>query len=484
MRIQLDTSWRFGAAILSGVLTALATSLEPYWWAAWLAPIPLLIAAFRSSYAATWLWAAISTLVGLAGRASYDVMFIGIGGMAVVAILSVALGGIIVTLTRSMVQRSEHLLAVFFYPAAVAGLGTIIAAVSPHGTAGSLAYSQMKFLPAIQIAALAGTAGIVFTLELFASLVAVAWHCRTEPARRWAVFGVPSVIVIAVLGYGIARLAQGEDVRTFAVGLTVSDIASPAPNGAAGTDSTDKSWTGYAATILDLAKAGAKIVVWPEKIAPLDQLGGERVRKLLGNAADEAGLYLVAGVTVTSPDHLENRAWLFAPSGELIADYAKQHLVPGFEARFKPGDENVVRPILGARLGIAICKDMDFAQLGRAYSRLGVNAMLVPAYDFDRDAWFHASMAVLRGVEGGFSVVRPARHGLLIVSDRFGRIVDQKASADAAVVSLEVTAPLGPGEPTPYAWFGYWFGWLCVGFSAIAALGLATTFANKSSSQV
>jgi|ERR1700676_5561721 predicted amidohydrolase len=58
-----------------------------------------------------------------------------------------------------------------------------------------------------------------------------------------------------------------------------------------------------------------------------------------------------------------------APSGELIADYAKQHLVPGFEARFKPGDEDVVRLILGARFGIAVCKDMDFAQLGRAPTR-------------------------------------------------------------------------------------------------------------------
>lgn len=473
MQKRLDISWRIGAAILSGVLTALATSLEPHWWAAWLAPIPLLIAVFRSSYGATWIWVAIATLIGLTGRAGYDLMFLGPAGEAVVALLSVAGIGVVMTLTRAMVQRRRYLLAVFFYPAAAAGLDTIVAAISPHGTAGSLAYSQMKFLPAIQIAAAAGTAGIVFTLDLFAALVAIAWYCQAERPRPWAVYGVPSLIIIAVLGYGVARLAQGEDVRTFPVGLAVSDVASPAPHGAAGTNPSNKSWTEYAATIPGLASAGAKIVVWPEKIAPLDQPGAERVRELLGDAAHEAGVYLVAGVTVTGADHLENRAWLFAPSGELIADYAKQHLVPGFEARFKPGDEDVVRPILGARFGIAICKDMDFAQLGLAYSRLGVNAMLVPAYDFDRDAWSHASMAVLRGVEGGFSVVRPARHGLLIVSDRYGRVVDHKASADAAVVSLEVAAPLGPGEATPYARFGYWFGWLCVAFSAFAALSLA-----------
>jgi apolipoprotein N-acyltransferase len=467
-----DIAWRLGAALLSGILTALATSLEPAWWAAWLAPIPLLIAAFRSSVRATWLWVAIATLIGLTGRLGYDLMFLGPAGEAIVALLSVAFTGTVVTLTRALVLRKHHRLAIFFYPAAAAGLGTILAAVSPHGTAGSIAYSQMTFLPAIQIASLAGTAGIAFTLALFAALIAIAWHCRGEPPRRqWAVYSVPSLIIIAVLFYGVARLAQGEDVKTFPIGLTVADNASPARG--ASIEAGDKSWTDYAATIPALAKAGAKIVVWPEKIAPLDPPGVERVRKLLGDAAHAAGVYLLAGVTVIGTDHLENRAWLFAPSGELSADYSKQHLVPGFESRFKPGDENIAVSILGTRFGIAICKDMDFAQLGRAYSRLGVSAMLVPGYDFDADAWSHASLAVLRGVEGGFSVIRPGRHGLLLVSDRYGRIIDRRASADASVVSLETAAPLGPGEATIYAQFGHWFGWLCTAFALFAAFSLA-----------
>jgi len=188
MRKWPNMLWGIGSAILSGVLTALATSLEPYWWAAWLATIPLLIVTFRSSYGETWLWVAIATLIGLAGKASYDVMFLGLAGEAVVALVSVAGVGIVVTLTRAMVQRRRHMLAIFFYPAAVAGLGTIVAAVSPHGTAGSLAYSQMKFLPAIQIAALAGAAGIVFTIALFAALVAIAWHCRAERPMPWAAY--------------------------------------------------------------------------------------------------------------------------------------------------------------------------------------------------------------------------------------------------------------------------------------------------------
>jgi apolipoprotein N-acyltransferase len=229
---------------------------------------------------------AIATLIGLTGRFGYDVMFLGPAGEAVVVFLSVASVGIIVAQTRAMVRRRYCLLAVFFYPAAAAGLGTIVAAVSPHGTAGSLAYSQMNFLPAIQIASVAGIAGIVFTFSLFSALAAIAWHCRAEPPMLWVVYGVPSLIVIAVLGFGLPRLDQRQDVKTFPIGLVVSDGASPAPHTAV--DPSNKSWKEYVSTIPGLAKAGAKIMVWPEKIAPLDPAGAERVRKLLGNAAHEA----------------------------------------------------------------------------------------------------------------------------------------------------------------------------------------------------
>jgi apolipoprotein N-acyltransferase len=479
MHKQWDIALRIGAAIVSGALTALANSLEPHWWAAWLAPIPLLVASFGSSYRTTWLLVTIATLTGLAGRVGYDLMFLGPVGVAVVALLSVLVIGLIVTLTRAMVQSQHYLLAIIFYPAAMSGMDTIVAAASPNGTADSLAYSQMAFLPVIQIAAVVGAAGVVFTLSLFAALIAIAWHCRGNPSKVLAVCSVPSLVVIGVLSYGLIRLAQGKDAATFPVGLAVSDSASPKPG--TPVDPNDTSWTKYVATIAALTNEGATVVVWPEKIAPLDQPAAERVRKLLGDAAQQAGVYLLAGVAVIRSDHLENRAWLFATSGELIADYAKQYLVPGFEARFRPGAEHIVRSINGARFGIAICKDVDFEQLGRAYSSLGVNALLVPAWDFDADAWLHASMAVLRGVEGGFSIIRPARHGLLIVSDRYGRIVGREASSDGTVVNLELAAPLGSGEPTLYAQFGHWFGWLCVAFAIFAPLSSTMMGAKRRS---
>ena len=66
-----------------------------------------------------------------------------------------------------------------------------------------------------------------------------------------------------------------------------------------------------------------------------------------------------------------------------------------------PGHENVVREIDGHRLGVAICKDMHFASLGRSYGKEHVAAILEPAWDFNRDGWMAARIAALRGVENG-----------------------------------------------------------------------------------
>src|SRR5204862_6104675 len=113
---------------------------------------------------------------------------------------------------------------------------------------------------------------------------------------------------------------------------------------------------------------------------------------------------------------------------------------------------------------------MDFPALGRRYAALGVDALLVPAWDFDRDAWMHARMAVLRGVESGFAVGRSGRRGLRTVSDRHGRIVAVTASGSAPVASLTGHAGFGAGTPTVYARPGDVGGWFCVIASVAAPL--------------
>jgi apolipoprotein N-acyltransferase len=154
----------------------------------------------------------------------------------------------------------------------------------------------------------------------------------------------------------------------------------------------------------------------------------------------------------------------------LLTTYDKQHLVPGLEADMTPGKEFVTQEIAGVRYGLAICKDMHFPTLGRAYGRARVDAMLIPAWDFERDAWMAARMTALRGIESGYAVIRSSREGLLTVSDRFGRFAAERRSAPVPGAWLLTSAPLEHVEETLYAEWGDVFGWTCLALAVLMRL--------------
>ncbi|MFZ0552553.1 MAG: hypothetical protein WAU49_19130 [Steroidobacteraceae bacterium] len=95
--------------------------------------------------------------------------------------------------------------------------------------------------------------------------------------------------------------------------------------------------------------------------------------------------------------------------------------------------------------------------------------MGVPAGDFGIDQWQHGRMAVMRAVEDGFAMVRPAHDGLVIASDAEGRLVAAKKDSPRGLTMIVADLPLGPG-PTLYARIGDVFPWLCVLFSLLLGL--------------
>jgi apolipoprotein N-acyltransferase len=152
-------------------------------------------------------------------------------------------------------------------------------------------------------------------------------------------------------------------------------------------------------------------------------------------------------------------------------EYDKRHLVPGLEARYHAGAADAVIQTPQGPFGMAICKDLDFLELGRAYSRAGIGVLLVPAWDFTTDGWLHSRMAILRGVEGGYAIVRAAARGRLTVSDAEGRVVAEESSDALPQAMLTADVRLGAGR-TFYGRMGDWFAWLCVA-AALVLLALS-----------
>ena len=463
---------RLIAALLSGIMIATATSLYPWWPMAWIAPIPLLAAAFSASrHEALWL-AITAAVIGAISTESYYLQVAGPVLAVLIPIVRALTLAVIVMATRVAVVRSRHWLSVFVYPSLVAGADTLGATFSVHGTAGSMAYRQMNALPVLQIASVAGTAGILFVTALFASAVAVGWYWLRHHGKFKPGLFLAAGLVIGALLFGFIRLGDAPSPRTIKVGLAVVDTE---PNPSAHTPEAPL-WVAYKSAIESASRQGARIVVLPEKIAALNPAEATRMRSALSSIAASNNIYLVAGVTVVDEDERQrNRAWLFDPSGRLLADYSKRHTLPGFEDKVVPGREMAAEIVDGSLTGIAICKDMDFQDLGREYSWRGAKLMLVPAWDFGNDGWMHSRMAIMRGVEGGYTIARAAREGALTISDEYGRILAEAMSSGEPYGEVVAVAPLSSGPETVYSRLGNAFGWIALAFGVAVSLWAAFT---------
>jgi apolipoprotein N-acyltransferase len=87
-------------------------------------------------------------------------------------------------------------------------------------------------------------------------------------------------------------------------------------------------------------------------------------------------------------------------------------------------------------------------------------------------------MAVMRGVESGFSVVRAAKQGYLTVSDGRGRILAESRSDTAPFSTVVADVPV-EHDTTLYLLLGDWFAWLAL---AIAAFTLMQLFRRRGNS--
>lgn len=452
---------RIVAALISGALLAQVYSLNPFWPLAWLAPIPLLIAAIGASRFGAFAYGAIAGVVSMALMISYFIEIAGLAPVLIITLSKALVWGVIAYAVRGAARALPKSAAVFVFPALVAGIETLTAATSPHGSAGALAYSQMDLIPLIQIASLGGAPAITFVVTLFASAVAFL------VAKRGFVSALaPALIIVGVLSYGVLRVPMVEPptpsgpARTISATLIAGDQFEGIP------EDWREVWNAYTPQIERAADEGRRIVILPEKIAHLEP--GDRAAAIeqLAEIARRRDVMIVAGADDEAENGRFNRAFAFTGAG--WQSYDKRHMIPAFESHFALGAGPLTFEHEGVQYGVAICKDMDFADLGREYA--GVDVMLVPAWDFVDDAWLHSRMGILRGVESGYAIARSARNGVLTVSDAYGRVLQQAPSGPQTAYNVAVPTT-GPG-PTLYARFGDVFGWSALALAA-ALIGWA-----------
>jgi apolipoprotein N-acyltransferase len=435
------------AAIVSAAAFYLSTGLGTAWPLTWAAPVPVLIVAFSRS----WLTAAALAFCAF-WLGSLNTPY-GVGGWIVIGVPP-AIAFAVATLAARFAANRIGWPAVFAFPAVLTAYEFLFALISPNGTLWSVAYSQTDFLPLLQLVSLTGIWGVVFVLSLVPAAGALAWH-----RRSMSLLALALTITVVVLGYGGLRLRETPAGVGARVGLAATDRGLPEAAITTVTATAVAAATTYAERIARLGAQGAEIVVLPEKMIGVSPESVGPVMSILGNAARAARVTVIAGLSHNGVQPRRNIAVVFSPDGSVAAEYEKHHPVPIIERDYGRGTDATLFTGPGAQWGVAICKDLDFPAWLRVYGARGVRFLAVPAWDFVDDARLHARMAVVRGVESGFTIVRSAQFGLVTLSDSYGRILREQSSAsDPLVVDA---APSGVGT-TFYARFGDWFGWASV----------------------
>ncbi|HTW34059.1 MAG TPA: hypothetical protein VMD53_05520 [Rhizomicrobium sp.] len=445
-------------ALLSAIGFYFSVGLGAQWWLAWLAPIPVLWFAFDDTKPWPIFFAAFAALaLGLLN------LIRAYGGLlpTPVLILSIAAPSIAFAVSvvgAARVQRRLGAVPAMFAFAALWTMFDLFASFSASGGSVSTPAAAEVGAPMLmQSASLVGFLGVTFLLGAVAAGLALSLRTR-DPMPA----GIAVVLFAINAGYGYWRMSEPPK-STMRIALIESDDTVGRFQ-RDDKDATFEAIDAYAAEIAKLKDRHVQLIVLPENISRIAPAWRDEAQAKFA-AVVPPGATLVAGFNTFIDGAQRNVSWAYAPGAQTPVTYEKRRLVPVLEsAVFTPGPGPRV---LANGTGLEICKDMDFQAMIRADEVATHPALLaVPAWDFDKDNWSHARVAIIRSIENGVPMARSARDGLLTLNDRYGRIV-ARARTVGPFTTLIGDLPLdGRGGNTLYDKIGDIFGWFC------AALGI------------
>ncbi|HVN81413.1 MAG TPA: nitrilase-related carbon-nitrogen hydrolase, partial [Terriglobia bacterium] len=345
------------AVLLSGTMWYVSAGINHVWIAAWLAPFPILVVLLDLPAAHAAMAAFIASTIG---ALSFVVAYRGLPPLllASVVLLFAVPFTCVVSLWRAIALQARPDVAVVAYPGLVVSAEYLISLVSPHGTFGSLAYSQADVPIILQLASVTGLWGISFLMSLVPAALTIAWRHRQEHKIAGRVLMVGILPLGLAVAFGAVRLIRPMPATHVRVGLAVSDVGAGrhfATQDPVEALSVVRANANRAAA---LAKGGVQFVVLPEKFVGITPEYADRALAILSEVARDAHVTVVAGFNFLSLPERRNLAVVFGPGGQVVLEYDKQHFVPGLEEGYRRGKVIGLVPGAAVATGVAICKDL------------------------------------------------------------------------------------------------------------------------------
>jgi apolipoprotein N-acyltransferase len=369
---------------------------------------------------------------------------------------------------RLISPRCQGLVSSFVYPLTYITLSYLYE-LAGGSSSGSLNYTQYGNLPLTQIVSVTGIWGIGFLIIWLASVVNYAWEQEFNWPRIKNVVGVYAGIIAIVLLFGGARLALfPPNIKT----VRIASITTPGIMSQFRELRISQKVPLFKDTLSTLdnltmqaAKFGAKIVFWQVDAAIVAKYDEAAFVTHGRELARKEKIYLMLGMTVFDPtlsQKAQNKIVLINPSGEVVYEYLKHHLVPGIEAPYYVSGQGKIPTVTTpyGKISAVICYDITFPIfINQLKSEIDI--LLVPSFDWKEITPINTQMATFRAIEHGYSLIRCTGEGLSIAVDPYGRTLAALTyfNTDEQIMISDVPVK---GIKTIYSQIGDLFAWLCV----------------------
>lgn len=438
----------------------------------------------------TWLGFILITEISLWTPIDFNNPFPGILGL----MKNILLGSILALpfiVNRLLQLKSNTFISTLIFPVSAVAIYYLDSVFGPFGGVIIFyAYSQYGNLPLMQLLSVGGIWILIFLISWFSSVVCWLWDNGFDLRKTKKEIVVFIGIYLLLLVYGSFRVSpfkydyEGKTVRiAAAVFPKVPGTENP------GIDKilNERLFTPLEKTLEKIEKdvkkaalSGAKMIVFQEFSLVLPEKEEEEALVQLKRMTVENNIYICLGY-VSMPELLDgehkitfgymelsdeeeegrNMAVFIDNTGEIAAEYQKHHFVfgEGTWVLEGPGIIPVVETPYG-KVGIAICRDMEFADYMRQAGKKQADIVLSPAYEA------YASLSItyaqmLRSIENGFSFVRACGNGLSVAVDYHGRILSSMDYFTTSDSIMYADVPVS-GVRTLYAIIGDILAWICL----------------------
>ena len=284
------------------------------------------------------------------------------------------------------------------------------------------AYALRNDLHMIQICSLFGCFFLSYIIALFASITDYSYNVYKKERKISKFVYYYAIIILLITSFGSIRLLIPEKEGRYNI-AGVSGLSTCLYDEGKESMLPINVYMDYIEkTIIKANKSEAKLIIYSEHA--FDIYGSDRKEIISKTAklAEKYNIFVVLTLDIEYDiNYNKNEAILISDKGKVLYNYEKKNLIPTIETdyytnltEFKTFDTEL------GFLGLVICYDINYPDYLNQLSRLGLDTLLVPSWDWNTVTEFHSTELRCRAIENGFYTLKSTANWISLSNDYKG----------------------------------------------------------------